>query len=294
MHKQELHEALSQIHASGDLVKEVLSVDMENRKPASGWRIARRIAVCAAVLALLLTWLLWPGTEESYVTGPGLLVVRAYALDEDTNTPIEEVILEEGVEFTPIVKYWPEVSYREYYPLSFSVDKDLYPDMNITIEVNTDAGIFYKNEPYDPDSPIYAPETSPVEQVLLQYDGQHFTADIDKKLYWYPLGFDYEYLRKQFEQGNLEDFSSALKSHYFSKNPSFIDVIIWADNYIIGYCVMEIRELNGVTGSRAQNFSFEVLKIVSFPDVDGRWQNVTLKYVQEQINNIHAEREAKQ
>ena len=97
-------------------------------------------------------------------------------------------------------------------------------------------------------------------------------------------------MKHQFEQGNL-DYESAHKWHWFSENPSFFSVIIRADEYIIGYCVIEIREINGVTGYSAQDFSFEVLTMVSFPKVDGEWQEVTLKYVQEQINNIQTERE---
>lgn len=266
-------------------LESAMYVYARKRKSRMLWR---SICAAAAVLAILLTAALWPSAEESYVTGPGLLVVRAYALDEDANTPIEEVILEEGVKFISNGHYDPKVSLRQHFPFSFSVDNTLYSGMEITLEVTTDAGIFYNNDPLAP--PFSSSSTPDIVQTSLRYYGQHFTVDIDKKIYWEPWGFDYAYWQEQIAQGNL-DHESTYKPHLFEKNPSFIDVIIRANDYIIGYCVLEIRETNGITGWEAENFCFEVLAMTSFPEIDGRWQKVTLKYVQEQINNIHAERE---
>ena len=243
-----------------------------------------RIAAIAAVLALLLTALLWP-TEENYVTGPGMLSVHAHEVDANGNATIESEVLEEGVKFTPNVHYDPTISYQQHFPISFSVDEELYAGMDITLDISTNAGIFYKNEPFN-SSHL---NLSPAEQLIINNYGQHFTVDIEKKLYWKPNGFDYEFLYNECRKGN-PDLNSVLKPHYFTVNPSYIDVIICANDLIVGYIVIEITETNGIVGWSARNFSFEVLEIVSFPQVDGYWQNVTLKYVQEQINRIHSER----
>ena len=246
-----------------------------------------KVAAAAAVLALLLTTLLWPTAEESYITGPGLLTIRAHALDEVGNATVESIILEEGVAFTPSIRYDPTISYRRHFPFSFSVDESLYSGMEITMEVNTNAGIFYKNDPFDA-SMMNQPA---IVRILSQVYGQHFSVGIDKSLYWQPSGFDYDHMAKEIENGNF-DYNSAYKEHGYEKNPSFIDVIIRADDMIVGYCVIAIIETNIDNNHPDREFSFEVLTIVSFPKVDGNWQNVALKYVQAQINQIHSERES--
>ena len=244
-----------------------------------------RVAAIAAVIALLMTALLWP-KEENYVTGSGMLQVYAHDIDANGNATIEKEILEEGVKFTPNVHYDLSISYHKDFPFTFSVDKSQYPGMDITLEVSTDAGIFYKNK-IDPSSL----ELSSIERTLAAYHGQHFTVPIDTELYWNPHGFDYEHLQNAAQRGEC-NFLEAYKPFNFSRNPSFFDIIIRANDLIVGYCVIEIREVDGVTGTLAQKFCFEVLEIVSFPMVDGYWQNVTLKYVKEQIEQIHLKREA--
>lgn len=280
MHKQELNEAFSKLHASDALKKEVISMKSESK---TDFRlIAKRAAVCAAVLALLIgAVLFWPISEENYITAPGLIKVYAHGVDTSGSAIVEGVELEEGVEFTSTVVYDPTKSYRRHFPFSFTVDKSLYPNMDITMEVSTDAGIFYKNDPFNPNIPMLPA----ILQIFNNYYGQHFTVDIDKKLYWEPEGFDYEYMAEQIMSGN-RDFDSAYKDHDYVNNPSFIDVIIRADKYIVGYCVIAIREINENDGHPDREFSFEVLTIVNFPEVDGKLQNVTLKYVQEEINRI--------
>ena len=112
--------------------------------------------------------------------------------------------------------------------------------------------------------------------------------DIDKKLYWEPEGFDYAYMAEQIKNGN-RDFDSAYKDYDYVNNPSFIDVIIRADNSIVGYCVIAIREINEDDGHPDREFSFELLTMVSFPKVDGKYQKVSYNYVQTQIEKIHCQ-----
>lgn len=246
-----------------------------------------RVVAGAAVIALLLTALLWPQEEADYIIGPGLLTVKAFAVDENDMLITESENLEVGVEFRPKIAYNPTDIGRIHFPFTFSVEEGLYPGMNITLQISTDAGIFYKNEPL---APNLAPDTPYILRAFAQYYGQNFTVDIDKAVYWQPNGFDYAYMQAQIESGNL-DYDSAYKEHGFTKNPSFIDVIVRADAQIVGYCVIEIREVDHAPGNRVRSFRFELLRVVSFPQVNGKWQNVTQEYVQQQIDRLHKERE---
>jgi len=250
-------------------------------------RILRRIAAIAAVIAILMTALLWP-SEENYITGPGVLVVRAHGVDDAGNATIKSDVLELGVQFLPDYVYNPQMSYRRDFPISFSLGEDMYPGMDVTLEINTNTGIFYKNIFHD----FSFNHPSEAVQTIHNYYGQNFSINIDKTIYWQAFGFDYNYFKEQVKLGN-EDFSQIYKPFTQPQNPSFIDVIIKANDLIVGYCIIEVREINGKTGSEARNFSFELVSTVSFPQVDGYWQNVTHKYVEEQINNIHKERGAK-
>ena len=282
MNKNELRDAFSKVQASDGLMQAVLLTEEKQKPRTNPWRTARRVIACGAVLALLIgTMLFWP-VEENYVTGPGLIKVYAHEMDETGNEIVESVVLEEGVEFTSTVVYDPTKSYRQHFPFSFSVDENLYPGMDITMEVNTNAGIFYKNDPFDPNKSALPA----ILQIFGNYYGQHFTVAIDKKLYWEPEGFDYAYMAEQIKSGN-RDFNSAYKDHDYVNNPSFIDVIIRADKKIVGYCVIAIREINENDGHPDQEFSFEVVSLVGFPMVDGKHQKVSEKYVKEQIQLVH-------
>ena len=60
MNKQELNEAFSQLRASDDLLQGVLDLEKERAPRPNAWKIVHRVAACAAVLAIVLTALLWP------------------------------------------------------------------------------------------------------------------------------------------------------------------------------------------------------------------------------------------
>lgn len=285
MNKQELTGALSHIHASDCLKEEVLT--MKSKSKTNYRLIAKRAAVCAAVLALLIgAVFFWPASEENYITAPGLITVRAHEIDDAGNATIESVALKEGVLFTPEYIFRTDASYREEYPFFFQIEHELYAPEEIMLEVNTNSGIFYKYSPGDL-SMIGKP---PVEQYLYDYYGQHFTVSADKALYWKPGGFDYAYMQEQYNKGNT-NLSQIYKPMGFSASPSFFDIIIRANGYIIGYCVMEVTITPTEISPYAHRISFEVVALVSFPMVGGQHQNVSNEYVQTHIQKIHSERE---
>jgi hypothetical protein len=68
-------------------------------------------------------------------------------------------------------------------------------------------------------------------------------------------------------------------------NQVFVDVILRADNHIIGYAVIEI--LHVATSRFGYSYHTCMLKSVSFPKVEGEYQKVSEKYVKEQIQLVH-------
>lgn len=257
-------------------------------KKNTGRKWIIRAAACAAVLALLIgTMFFWP-VEENYVTGQGLIKVYAYEMDETGNEIVESVVLEEGVEFIPEYIFRTDTSHRPHFPMFFQFEHEQYSLDEIMLEVNTNSGIFYKHTPGDL-SMIGKP---PIEQLLYRHYGQHFTVRADTALYWMPDGFDYAYMKAQYEKGNT-DLLQVYKEFGYNGNPSFFDIIIRADNRIIGYCVIEVIRTPTDISPYAHKFSFEVVSLVGFPMVDGKHQNVSYEFVQNQIQIIHSEREAR-
>ena len=255
-------------------------------RPRTASKILWRLVAAAAALAIVLTALLWPNGEKDYVTAPGLFSIFVQATDEDGNIPVEAVPMEKGISIPYEYHYSPAVSYRRYAPFTFHLQEDQYIGMDLTMEVYANAGMFYKNLSYDPSWSIM----SDAQLQLHIYHGQHFTTDIGSTLYWFPHGFDYDYWAQQLAQG-IQDSELLRKPCHFESNPSYIDVIFRANDLIIGYCVIEITEVNGVTGYWAGDFSFKLIEMVSFPKVDGYWQNVKESYVLEQIQLLHDSRE---
>ena len=282
MNKNELRDAFSKVQASDGLMQAVLLTEEKQKPRTNPWRTARRVAGCAAVLALLMgAMFFWP-VEENYVTGPGLIKVYAYEMDETGNENVESVVLEEGVEFIPEYIFRTDTSHRPHFPMFFQFEHEQYSLDEIMLEVNTNSGIFYKYTPGDL-SMIGKP---PIEQLLYSHYGQHFTVRADTALYWMPDGFDYAYMKAEYEKGNT-DLLQVYKEFGYNGNPSFFDIIIRANNRIIGYCVIEVIRTPTDISPYAHKFSFEVVSLVGFPKVDGKYQRVSEKYVKEQIQLVH-------
>lgn len=251
----------------------------------------RRIAAIAATLAILITALaFWPAGDEEYVTGPGLFVVRAHAVDDKGNMISESEVLQVGIEFVSTIRYEFK-SHRVNYPFTFSVEEGSYSDMKLTAEIKTNAGIFEGKLFEISEYLKYEQEDKPLgyvdaRQLIMSRYGQHFTVGIDQALLWSPYGFDYDYMVQEIEKGNT-DGSAAYKPLNYEHSPSFIDVIIRADDKIVGYCVIAIYETSTEEEYPTREFSFELLTMVGFPQVDGQYQTVSESYVNKQIQQCH-------
>lgn len=248
--------------------------------------LARRVFISiayAAVLAIVLTAILW-NREENYITTSKGLYVIAHASSEEGSEATETIVLQEGVIYPTLFYQPPIANNRRPCPISFSIDDTLYPDATLTLEIQTNAGIF--SNPHNESSP----DLTTIENALLIHYGQHFHVPINETLNWRPIGFDYEYMKLQCEQGNL-DLDDAYVDCLFDDNPSYIDVIIRADNNIVGYCVIKITEVNGITGFLASEFTLELVTMTLFPKVDNDYQKVSRQYVLNAINDIHTSKQ---
>ena len=106
MNKQELKRALSHIHASGDLKKEVLA--MKSKSKTDVRQLAKRAAVCAAVLALLIGIAIL--LERSDEKAP-FLTVTVYA---DDNQGVELQLPDQDSAISNVTKDGPYSSGPAY------------------------------------------------------------------------------------------------------------------------------------------------------------------------------------
>lgn len=276
MNKQELNEAFSCVRASDDLIRETLTLDKE--KKTSPWKIVRRVAACAAVLALLIGALFFWPVEENYVTGPGVLVVRAYETDTPTLSDENSSILKEGI--TVPMEYDDNPAYSVLsksmgLPFRFSVQEDSYEDKVISFEIWLSGGDFEHIEYMADFLDYFTGKDDTVDSydvMRARYLGKHFTISNNKRIWWNETGHI-------FDEQNRE-------VHYVGLDTDrvFVDVILRADKYIIGYAVIEIVDVDGKEGFV---YHTRMLKSVSFPQVNGKYQKVSEKYVQEQIQLVH-------
>lgn len=231
-----------------------------------------RVAAIAAVIAILMTALLWP-SEENYITGPGVLVVRAYEMDEPMLSKENSTILEEGITFPTSFTWRPNISSASASGLHFhfSVPENEYEGMTITFEVKLSGGDFRQYAPHNPD---------PYENLKATYLGQHFTIGNNSLIVWDRTAHIFNDKEQEVQYVEL------------ATNQVFVDIIVRADNRIIAYAVIEIIEAEEDVQSSTFTYHSRMLNSVSFPLVHGFFQSVSEKYVQEQINKIHAEREA--
>ena len=277
MNKQELCQAFSNIHASDALKAQVLSAEMENRKTENYRKLVRRVVACAAVLALMLTALLWP-SEGNYIIGPGVLVVHAYGTDEPTLSEENSVVLEEGIVVPMEYTYDPAISALSKalgLPFRFSVLAEEYTDQEISFEIYLSGGDFEHLGYLSEFSDYFLGLDDSVDSydvAKARYLGDHFTIPNNKTIYWRATGHLFDDEKREIQYIELDT------------DRVFVDVVVRADDHIVGFAVIEICDM-GVENRCIYNT--KLMKSVSFPQVDGRFQKISEKYVKEQIRLIH-------
>ena len=273
------------VTAPDDLTHAVLRIPQKQRRTLP--RPLRLVAAAALAALVIGALAFWPAGEQEYVTGPGLLAIRANA--SEVSEDVEEILLEEGIVLPATFEYRIDTNVAEVLPITLSIPADAYPNMDITFEVSTMDGIFLKAEPYDPNAPHNAPGATVLDMIVGTFYGQHFELPNNTSMEWTPTGLNYDYVVAELKNGIPLDkiLATDQADCSFSHNPSYIDIIIKADQKIVGYAVIEIREVNGILGMWARDFTIEVLKIVSFPRINGKPQKVSREYVMDKLGELH-------
>ena len=266
---EEISLALNEV--PDEMLKNAMGVYERKKKERHIWK---RAIACAAVLAIVLTAILWPAQEENYITAPGLLTVRAYALDGEEISDVNSTVLTEGIELPLSYNWAPNINVVPGLPLNLSLDESGFEGMNITFEVTVSDGSFRQKWPVDFSKSEYEAQKG-------KYLGTQFTVKNDHTIYWLPWVWKENKAKKEFVlQDTYADYGA------------YVDIIIRADDLIIGYAVVEIYAVNEILVTPegykiASPYSARILEIISFPKVDGEFQNVSESYVEGAIAKAH-------
>ena len=267
-------------HALGDISDELLCSAMQIHGKKRRGTSAIASVVAAAVLLLAVMGVAWKqAVKQPIRTAPGVITVLTHVLDENGNLTEQAEVLKEGELFLPKIRQ--EAGSCQTFPFSFQVDESLYPGMKLKLQLFTTDGIFCKNDDSGQDDPNL-PE---VLRLLLRYYGQAYETEVGRDVYWQTDGFDYLFMAEQVEKGDYT-FSAAYRNESFDKGPAYIHVILRADDHIVGFCVIKISLVDESVAVANRQFRFEVLSSVSYPQVNGRYQNVAEEDVQRHILDV--------
>ena len=268
MNRQELHRVFANVQASDELKMAVLSVEEEKSKKGSALRVVRRIAACAAVLALLIgAMLFWPGetqTEDGrIIEAPGILKAYAYEVKDNKNVDFTKLddynLMNNEIEWDQ--NLWsPLLNYRGI-AITPVVNEADFKDCTITFEVTTNRGELYGNyynlEKY----------SGGMREARM---GQSAVIENGETLYWEASeergGDDFQYEQVSPDDGSI-----------------YINIVIKADTHIVGYAIIEIvphEELG------ADVLTSKMIETVYFPKVDGEFQEIAAEYVHEEITQF--------
>ncbi len=274
MLNEDISKALGDI--SDDLLLDAMGIP-EKRKRRRLSVAVSLVAACLVLLPLALAMLLQP-EPKSIQTAPGVITVLAHSLDEEGNTSQKTDVLTEGELFRADTK--KDGTDNQVFPLSFKVDAGFYSGMELRIQVYTTAGIFAKS----PQEQQTGNDLPQIQRYLMNYYGQEYEIEVGQNIYWQTDGFDYLYMEEQLQEGNY-DFAQAYRNHDFEKGPAYIHVILRADGHLVGFCRIKITLADENLHWPNRQFYFQVVNSISFPQVDGQWQEVTEERLREVLQS---------
>lgn len=248
------------------MVEEAMEPAPKAKRHATVARILR-IAACFAVIIGLILGLPQPrNSSGDVVTGPGLLSVKVCATNAHTSTYMEAP-LEEGV-MVPENAFVATTNSYVGIPIHLSVTAEDFPYEQITYSLSATAGLYADSERMGYTSDWHTTITCENDSTIRWDLTGHAGAN------WYEPLFD----------------------HCFSK------IVIYCEGHIIGYAVVYYNRL--YTDEWAQMhpemekfythldqpvpidvFYCALIESVSFPKVDGKFQDISEEYVHERMNN---------
>lgn len=248
---KDLSEALGDI--SDEMVEAAAGTGEGKKRGSVLWL---RIAAAVATLAILLTAALWPRkTEDGYITAPGVL--KVYAYDTTSGATIDDMVsyeLKEGVVSHPY-EWTPVMNSLYGLPLTFNVEDISLQGTEVSFDVEVGHGNFYgdiHNDKYKKQ------ESDSAATLSSAYLGNQFTIDNGETIFWSAVDLYIEAMESGKEIQTLLDECG---------NVIYVDIIIRADDHIVGYAVMQITHEEGW-------YSASVCETVFYPRVDGVFQVV--------------------
>ena len=265
MENREWDDAFAPLRPSAGLKYKVMNLDRQEKKVGTGRRAVIRVAAVAALLVLVLTVSFWP-SKDGLVTAPGVL--KVYAYDQTNATGMGEELRYELVEGSV-------TSWRNWHitsnvicglPLVLSAPEEKFVGKEITFDVTVAGGEFVNSD-----------------NGKMEYWGQHITAKNNQTIYWSFTEFFKTYnsgVLDNLTQEELDKLKPEEHFEVFLGGTTYIDIIIYADNDVVGCMVVKICPDNNAYAPGSSEYAgcwyhAEFLQSVSFPDVDGQRQNVT-------------------
>lgn len=247
-----------------EMIAEAMAPAKDIKRKHFTVRLLRAAAIAAAVAILLTALAFWPASDEEYVTGPGVLVVTAYAADSEKPNGVIEVPLEEGV-WIPDQAFLGMTNSYVGVPTHLSVNTEDFPSDKISYMISGTVG-------------LYADDSR-----------KGYTSD------WFStLNLEND---NTFRYDLITGVSAAKQDWYDPKlDRTFTKIVIYCKGHIIGYAVIQYDrlytdewaelhpEMKPYYEDWEQSLPLDVfyctlIKSVSFPKVDGRYQDVTQEYV---------------
>lgn len=190
-------------------------------------------------------------SAQDVIAEPGFLMLTVYAASPDENVTAElpadeEVIMEEGMEVHLNYNWNLAMSSRPGIPLTLSAPEYPYS----IFEVSVDGGelLLWETE--------------------IVHLGSSYSAENNTTVYWTsmtPTG-----------DGDFE---------LYRGSDIYINIVIREENNIVGYAVVEIYS-DGLEDDPSQIYCAKLLRSVSFPKVNGEYQEVTAEYVASEMEQV--------
>lgn len=269
MHKREIKEAFSQLHASEELVKEIMALKSEKKTVSRAWRIATRAAVCAAVVvAIVLTAVLWPRGE-----GPGnqldtpstgttaaptmpttpiaptqtqgyelvmmsnVLKLYSYSQENVSEEELQKYEITDGIStYTPC---WMEYTTAREIKMKFCFPKEYYAGAELTFQVVAPCGYYMG-----------------VKGGKVEIGNGEISS-------WRP-GDDLQNMKERYNPGAF-----------------YVYLLIYADDQPVGFGLLELSCLT--PPGAPYTVTLRRFRTICYPLVDGQFQDVTEEYLWAQI-----------
>lgn len=247
-----------------DIVKEATEPLPQKHRKHTAIRTLRIAACFAVIIGLLFGIPQFQGSDNAVVIGPGMLAVKVCATSAHTSAYVE-ASLEEGV-IVPENAFVGATSSYVGIPIHLSVASEDFPFDKITYSLSSTAGVYANNDRRGYTADWFATITCENDSTV-RWDLMHDTsAD------WYEPRFD----------------------HCFSK------IVIYCQGHIIGYAVIYYNRLYTDEWAKMHPemerfyahlekpvpldvFYCALIESVSFPKVDGKYQDISEEYVQERM-----------